>query len=76
MGAMKVSVRVTPSSRRERFEKTGEGEFSAAIRERPERGEANDRVQRLVAAHYNVPITNVRFLTGARAKKKVFEVVA
>lgn len=66
---------MTPKSRRERFEKTGEHEFSAAIKERPERGEANDRVQRLVARHYNVPLTSVKFLTGLRARIKLFEVV-
>ncbi len=72
---MKVSVRVTPKSRRERFEETGKGEFAAAIRERPQNNEANDRIQFLLARHFNVPITSVRFLTGMRAKKKVFEVV-
>lgn len=72
---MKVRVRVTPKSRREKFEETGECEFSAAIKERPERGEANDRVQRLVARHFNVPLTSVKFLTGVRAKTKMFEVV-
>ncbi len=72
---MRISVRVTPNSRKERFEKTAEGEFAAAIRERPQNNEANDRVQRLIAGHFNVPLTFVRFLTGARSRKKVFEVV-
>ncbi|HWO07018.1 MAG TPA: DUF167 domain-containing protein [Candidatus Paceibacterota bacterium] len=72
---MKVSVRVTPNARRERFEMTGDNQFTATITEPPERNEANTRVQRLVAAHYNVPLTSVRFLTGMRTKKKVFEVV-
>ena len=72
---MKISVRVKPNSRKERFEKTGEHEFDVAIKEPPERNEANTRVQRLVAAHYNVPLTNVRFLTGTRTKKKILEIV-
>jgi uncharacterized protein YggU (UPF0235/DUF167 family) len=72
---MQVSVRVTPSAKKERFEATGENQFTAAVKERPERSEANDRVQRLVAKHFNVPLTSVRFLTGMRARKKVFEVV-
>ena len=70
-----MSVRVTPKARKERFQKTGTGEFTASIREKPERNEANDRVQRLLAGHYNVPLTSVRFLTGMRSRKKVFEVV-
>ncbi len=72
---MIISVRVTPKSRKERFQETREGEFAAAIREKPQNNEANDRVQRLVAGHYNVPLTNVRFLKGQRSRKKVFEVV-
>lgn len=72
---MKVTVRVTPKSRREHFEVAQNGEFKAAVKEAPERNDANDRVQQLVARHFNVPLTNVRFLTGQRSRKKTFEVV-
>lgn len=71
---MIVNVRVTPNSGGERFERTGDGEFTASIKERAQRDESNDHVQRLVAGYFNVPLTFVRFLTGIRAKKKVFEV--
>ena len=71
----KVRVRVTPAARRERFEQRSESEFVAAVRERAERNAANTRVQALVAQHFNVPITSVRFLTGARGRSKLFEVV-
>jgi uncharacterized protein YggU (UPF0235/DUF167 family) len=72
---MQVTVRVTPKARREKFEATNHGEYSAAVKERAERNEANDRVQRLLARHFNVPLTNVKFLTGQRSRKKTFEVV-
>lgn len=72
---MQVIVRVTPKARRERFEEGTNGVFTAAVKEKAERNEANDRVQRLLAAHFNVPLTNVRFLTGQRSRKKIFEVV-
>ena len=72
---MKIKVRVTPKARRERFEQITEGEFSAAVRERAERNEANSRVQTLVAWHFNVPVTSVKFLTGQRTKSKLFDVV-
>lgn len=71
----KVKVRVTPASRRERFEQKAEGEFVAAVREHAKRNEANARVQALVAQHFNVPVTSVRFLTGVRGRSKQFEVV-
>jgi len=72
---MKVRVRVTPNAKREKFEKKGENEYTAAVKERPERSEANQRIQTLVARYFNVPLTSVRFLTGMRAKTKLFEVV-
>lgn len=75
LGVMKVIVRVTPKSRREHFAVAPNGEFKAMVREMPERNEANDRVQQLVARHFNVPLTSVRFLTGQRSRKKTFEVV-
>jgi uncharacterized protein len=72
---MHVTVRVIPKSRREKFEVNTSGDFAASVKERAERNEANDRVQHLVARHFNVPLTNVKFLTGQRSRKKTFEVV-
>ena len=72
---MIVKVGVIPSSRKERFEEAGNNEFTAAVKEKPKRNEANDRVQRLVARHFNVPVTSVRFRSGVRGKIKAFEVV-
>ncbi len=75
MVSMIINVRVTPNARKERLEQVTDSGFTAAIRERPQRNEANDRVQQLIAEHYNIPLTFVRFLTGERSRKKVFEVV-
>lgn len=75
MEGMKVIVRVTPKSRKEKFELSKRGEYSAAVKEAAERNEANNRVQELVAEHFNVPLTSVKFITGVRSRKKTFEVV-
>ncbi|OGG60633.1 hypothetical protein A2765_03590 [Candidatus Kaiserbacteria bacterium RIFCSPHIGHO2_01_FULL_56_24] len=72
---VKVKVRVIPGAKKEKFDQRSETEFSASVKERPERNEANARVQALVARHFNVPVTSVRFLTGARGRSKLFEVV-
>ena len=72
---MRIKVQVTPNAKRERFDAVKENHFSAAVKERAQHSEANHRVQTLVARHFNVPLTSVRFLTGMRAKTKMFEVV-
>ncbi len=73
---MRIKVRVTPHARKERFDDVGDGEFRVAVKERAENNEANHRVQTLLARHFNVPVTSVRFLTGVRAKTKIFEIVS
>lgn len=72
---MRVKVRVTAKARRELFEQTGEFAFSVSVKEPRERNEANTRVQQLIAEHFNLPVTSIRFITGMRSKNKVFEVV-
>ena len=72
---MKIKVRVIPKAKKEKFNKVSDTEFTATVRERAERNEANARVQMLVAHHFNVPVTSVRFLTGQRTKSKLFDVV-
>jgi len=72
---MVIKVRVTPKARREHFEKVSDSEFKAAVKEPAERNQANSRVQQLVAEHFNLPVTSVRFLTGVRGKVKTFDVI-
>ena len=72
---MKVRVRVTPKARKVWLKEINDNEFFAAVRECAERNEANARVQTLVTRHFNVPLTSVRFLMGARSKSKLFDVV-
>lgn len=70
----KISVRVTAGARKELFEKTGESEFVISVKDPAERNEANDRVRVLLARHFRVPVSSVRFVSGMRAKKKVFSI--
>ena len=74
---MRVRVRVTvkPSARRERIEEVRPGVFGVSVREKPERGEANERVRVLLSLHFHVPLSAVRFVSGARGKHKTFDVI-
>jgi uncharacterized protein YggU (UPF0235/DUF167 family) len=72
---MQVRVKVKADARREKFEKVGETEFEAAVKEPAERNMANRRVQRLLADHFNLPVTSIRFISGMRSPSKIFEIV-
>lgn len=69
-----VRIHVEPGARRERFEKRGEREFGASVREPAERNLANRRVVALVAAHFGVPPRKARLVSGHRSPTKIVDV--
>ena len=72
---MRVCVHVKPGSRREVLDRLENGDFRVTVKEEARGNRANLRVQQMIAEHFNVPVTSVRFQSGGRSKKKVFDVV-
>lgn len=69
---MIVKAVVKPSSGKQSVD--GEGELRIMLMSPPEAGKANREALTLVAKHFHVPVSNVRLLSGAKSRKKVFEV--
>lgn len=72
---MRVHIAVTPNARREVFEKTADTAFVAKVKKPASRNQANARVRELLASHFGVSLSSIRFVTGMRGKKKVFDVI-
>lgn len=70
---MLVTIRVTPSARREKVEKTARG-FTIAVREDAQDNRANDRVREIVARELGVPISTVRMVKGHHSPVKTFAI--
>ena len=45
-----------------------------SVKERPVEGRANEAIARLLAKHFRVPRSQVRLVSGATSKRKVFEI--
>jgi uncharacterized protein YggU (UPF0235/DUF167 family) len=71
MGA--VTVRVVPRSGGVAVEVGPEG-VTVRVRAAPEHGRATEEARRVLARTLRVPPSRVRLLTGARSRRKVFEV--
>jgi len=71
-----VSVKVTPGARRERVSWTAADTVVIAVKEPAARNMANRRVQTILSLHYQVPVTSIRMLTGARSGTKRFVIQA
>lgn len=48
--------------------------YTVSVKERPVEGRANEAVTRLLAEHFEVSRSDVRLISGAVSKRKVFEI--
>lgn len=65
-----IRVSVTAGARREQlFEKSGR--LVVSVKEKAERGAANERVRALVARRFGVPTKKVRIISGMRSPNKM-----
>jgi uncharacterized protein YggU (UPF0235/DUF167 family) len=71
---MYVKVRVIAGAKAEKFEATSKDHFKAAVKEPAERNLANRRVVELVAAHFKIPGSRVRIVSGHRSPSKILSV--
>jgi len=70
---MKIQVKVKPNSRTEELSQEGYS-FIIKVKEPPKEGKANQAVIKLLAAHFGVPQSRVRILSGFRSRSKIIEV--
>jgi uncharacterized protein (TIGR00251 family) len=71
---MKIFVKAKPSARKEFIEMIDESHFVIAVKAPPREGKANVAVAEALAAHFNVPFSRIRLLSGASSREKVFEI--
>ncbi|MDB5225161.1 MAG: hypothetical protein JWL87_113 [Candidatus Adlerbacteria bacterium] len=69
---MYVSVRVVAGAKKELVEELPKGRLKIWVKEPAERNLANHRVRELVAAHLNLPLADVRLLSGHTSPSKIF----
>ncbi|MEX1194425.1 MAG: DUF167 family protein [Dehalococcoidia bacterium] len=69
-----LRVRVTPGARDAGLAGWHEGTLRLKVRERAEKGRANEAVVRLLAEHLGVSLSTVRLTRGGAAREKLFEI--
>ncbi len=72
---MKISVHAKPNAHKTLVEKTGEGEYTVSIMEPAREGKANEAVLKAIAAHFDVPRSRVRLVSGHTFHRKIVEVI-
>lgn len=71
---MYVKVLVTASAKRERVTRASNTKLKISVTEPAKQNLANRRVIALVAGHFNVPVRNVRIISGHHSPSKMLSV--
>lgn len=71
---MKITVKAKPSARQASVEKIDDTHFVVAVTEPPVEGRANAAIVKALAAHFSTAPSNIRLISGATWKQKVFEI--
>ncbi len=68
--ALKITIKVTPSSGRSTCQIDKNGMVKCSLKSPPEKGKANEELIRLVAQMLDLPRTDVSILLGKTARTK------
>lgn len=70
----RVFVRVIPNAARSAVEELPGGELLVRVPAPPVEGRANEAARRVLAEHFGVPVSQVQLLSGARSRRKLFQI--
>jgi uncharacterized protein YggU (UPF0235/DUF167 family) len=71
---MYVKVVVYAGVKKEIVKEIGEGRFEVRVKEPAEQNLANARVRQLMAEQHNVPLNQVRIISGHHSSRKILSV--
>ena len=66
-----IHVKATAEARKETLKEKSKDHFEISVRERAERNMANARILKLMAEHFEVPVSKVRIINGHRHSSKL-----
>jgi len=72
---MKLAVKVVPGSSQERIAGWLGDELKIRVRQVPEHGKANEAVRRLLSRTLDLPVGNIRIVSGSASAHKIVEIL-
>lgn len=71
---MKIFVKVKPSAKIEKIEKTGANNFEVSVKEPPREWKANEAAIKVLARYFGVSKSAVNIFSGKASKQKIVEI--
>ena len=71
---MKINITAKPASKKAYIKKTGEKEYVVSVKEPPINGLANISIVSSLSDYFNLPVRQIRIVSGYRSKNKIVEI--
>lgn len=71
---MKIKVRVKPGANNIAIEKETDGTYVVKVKERAQKGKANQAVVETIAEHFGVPRSSVAIIQGLTSRNKLIQI--
>jgi hypothetical protein len=71
---MRITVTTKPRSKVEKVERVDDKNFVVSVRALPVEGQANRAVLLALADYLEVPLSRIRIVSGAGARKKIIDI--
>jgi len=72
---MKINVKAKPNSREEKVEKIDDNNFVVSVKEKPEKGKANDAIRNALAVYFKTASARVKIIGGYSSRNKIVEIL-
>ena len=72
---MNIKVQVKPQAKKESVTVEADGTYTVRVHAPPFDGQANSRVQQLLALFFKIPKSSVTLLKGKKSKIKTFHIL-
>ena len=71
---MYIHLKVVAGTKKKIFKKLKKNHFEIWVKEKAERNMANRRVIELISSNFDIPISNVRIISGHRSPSKILSI--
>ena len=71
---MRITVTAKPKKKREYVEQVSPNHYTVAVKEKAEQGRANQAIILALANYFNIPQSEIIFVSGQTSKLKTFDV--
>ncbi len=71
---MLIKIKVFPNSKKNKITKKSKGSYRIEIREKAERGKANDAIIDLFSQYFKISKSNIRIIKGWKQRNKIIKI--